>query len=50
MSPEATNCLSIITLMIIPENELKINIFLKDFGALRCRSRAALIDNKLVFL
>ena len=23
MSPEATNCLSIITLMIIPENKLK---------------------------
>ena len=36
--------------MIIQENKVKIDKFLKDFGALRCRSREALIDNKLVFL
>ena len=42
--------MSIITLMIIQENKIKMDKFLKDFGALRCRSRAALIDNKLVFL
>ena len=36
--------------MIIQENKIKKRLFLKDFGALRCRSRAALIDNKLVFL
>ena len=42
--------ISIITLMIIQENKIKMDKFLKDFGPLRCRSRAALIDNKLVFL
>ena len=42
--------ISIITLMIIQENKIKMDKFLKDFGALRYRSRAALIDNKLVFL
>ena len=42
--------ISIITLMIIQENKIKMDKFLKDFGSLRCRSRAALIDNKLVFL
>ena len=36
-SPEATNCFSIITLMIIRENKTKKkNTFLKDFGALKC--------------
>ena len=49
-TPEATTCFSIISLMIIRENKIKKGTFLKDFGALRCRSRAALIDNKLVFL
>ena len=42
--------ISIITLMNIQEKKIKIDKFLKDFGASRCRSRAALIDNKLVFL
>ena len=52
-SPQATNCFSIITLMMIrgfEQIKLKRDIFLKYFGALRCRSRATLIDNKLVFL
>ena len=31
--------------MIIRENKIKRGIFWKDFGALRCRSKAALIDN-----
>ena len=35
--------ISIITLMIIQENKIKMEKLLKDFGALRCRSRAALI-------
>ena len=35
--------MSIITLMIIQENKIKMDKLLKDFGALRCRSRAALI-------
>ena len=42
--------ISIITLMNIQEKKIKIDKFLKDFGAFRCRSRVALIDNKLVFL
>ena len=45
-----TNCFSIITLMIIQENIIKKIHILKDFGALRCRSKATLTDNKLVFL
>ena len=35
--------ISIITLMIIQENKIKMDKLLKDFVALRCRSRAALI-------
>ena len=35
--------ISIITLMIIQENKIKMDKRLKDFGTLRCRSRAALI-------
>ena len=39
----AKDIISIITLMIIQENKIKMDKFLKDFGALRCRSRGALI-------